>query len=50
MTDTPYHEKFPVGTSVRIADRLTLREFYRTWKYHNKLQEEQLPTMARLPS
>ncbi|MBZ5673267.1 MAG: hypothetical protein LAP61_03390 [Acidobacteriia bacterium] len=42
MTDTPYHEKFPVGTSVRIADLLTLREFHRTWNYHNKLQEQQL--------
>jgi hypothetical protein len=42
MTDTPYHEKFPAGTSVRIADLLTLEEFHRTWKYHNKLQEQQL--------
>ncbi len=42
MTDTPYHEKFPTGTSVRIADLLILEEFHRTWKYHNKLEEQQL--------
>lgn len=42
MTDAPYHEKFPAGTSVRIANLLTLTEFRRTWKHHNKLQEQQL--------
>jgi hypothetical protein len=42
LTDTPYHEHFPTGTSVRIADLMTLEEFHRTWKYHNKLQEQQL--------
>jgi len=42
MADAPYHEKFPTGTSVRIEDLLTLQEFHRTWKYHNKLQEQQL--------
>ncbi len=42
MADTPYHEKFPNGTSVRIADLPTLQEFHRTWKYHNKLQDSQL--------
>ena len=42
MTATPYHEKFPAGTSVRIADVLTLQEFRRSWQYHNKLEERQL--------
>jgi hypothetical protein len=38
----PYNPQFPRGTSVRIADRETLEEFRRTWKYHNKLREEKL--------
>lgn len=39
----PYKEAFPVGTEVRIADRAFLEEFKNTWKYHHKLQPEQLP-------
>jgi hypothetical protein len=42
MTDALYHEEFPAGSSVRIADQLTLEEFRRTWKYHNKLEDRQL--------
>jgi hypothetical protein len=42
MTGTPYRESFPAGTSVRIADLPTLDEFRRTWKYHNKLEGQQL--------
>ena len=42
MTEALYREKYPAGSSVRIADRLTLEEFRRTWKYHHKLEEQQL--------
>jgi hypothetical protein len=37
-----YKENFPVGSSVRIADSQRLEEFRRTWKYHHKLDPEQL--------
>ncbi len=37
-----YKEAFPVGTIVRIADRAFLDAFVREWKYHHKLQPEQL--------
>jgi hypothetical protein len=38
----PYKEAFPGGTEVRIADRAFLEEFKATWKYHHKLQPDQL--------
>jgi hypothetical protein len=38
----PYKEVFPAGTEVRIADQAFLEEFAATWKYHHKLQPEQL--------
>lgn len=38
----PYCEEFPVGTRVRVANRAALEEFMRTWKYHHKLEAEQL--------
>jgi hypothetical protein len=37
-----YQEKFPVGTLVRIANRDSLEDFMRVWKFHNKLKPEQL--------
>jgi len=37
-----YKENFPVGSKVRIADAPRLQEFKRTWKYHHKLDSEQL--------
>jgi hypothetical protein len=37
-----YHEGFPVGSRVRIADRASLDEFLTSWRYHHKLQPEQL--------
>lgn len=39
---TPYKGAFPAGTNVRIADRAFLEEFKTSWKYHHKLQPEQL--------
>jgi hypothetical protein len=38
----PYREAFPVGTTVRVADRSFLEDFRASWKYHHKLGEEQL--------
>ncbi len=43
----PYKEAFPAGTRVRIADRAFLEDFKQTWKYHHKLQPEQLPYADR---
>lgn len=39
---TPYKEAFPVGTEVRIAGQAFLDDFAVSWKYHHKLQPEQL--------
>lgn len=38
----PYKEAFPTGTDVRVADRAFLENFKETWKYHHKLENEQL--------
>jgi hypothetical protein len=38
----PYKEEFPKGTKVKIADRAFLEDFRETWKYHHKLEPEQL--------
>jgi hypothetical protein len=49
MADTsPYKEAFPVGTKVRVGDRVSLNEFKETWKYHHKLQLEQLDYADRI--
>ena len=37
-----YNADFPVGTKVRIADRIFLEEFSATWRYHHPLQLLQL--------
>ena len=42
MEPKPYHEAFPAGTTVRIADRASLGTFMETWKYHHNLQPNQL--------
>jgi hypothetical protein len=38
----PYKAEYPEGSRVRIASRLALEEFMRSWAHHNKLQPEQL--------
>ncbi len=40
--DSPYKESFPAGTRVQIASRDDLEQFLVEWKYHHKLQPEQL--------
>ena len=52
---TPYQEKYPVASKVKIASRDKLEAFYLSWKYHNKLTQEQLefadrPTQVRAVS
>jgi len=44
----PYKEAFPVGTEVRIEDHAFLEDFMATWKYHHKLQPEQLAYAHRV--
>jgi len=39
---TPYSERFPVGSTVRIAERHALEYFRKTWKLHNSLLPDQL--------
>jgi len=43
-----YREDFPIGSRVRIADAQQLQEFQRTWKYHHKLNPEQLDYAGRV--
>ena len=38
----PYKEEFPKGSTVKIASRVFLENFLTTWKYHNKLEPNQL--------
>ena len=40
--DSAYKEKFPVGSCVLIAGKVTLENFKRTWRYHHPLQSTQL--------
>ena len=40
--ENPYKPTFPEGAMGRIADRAFLENFLATWKYHHKLQAEQL--------
>jgi len=37
-----YEVTFPVGSNVRVADKIFLENFQSTWKYHHRLQLEQL--------
>jgi hypothetical protein len=37
-----YNAVFPCGTQVKIAGRETLENFFRSWRYHNPLKQEQL--------
>jgi hypothetical protein len=38
----PYDPEYPEGTRVKVASRVVLENFFRTWKYHNKLDPTQL--------
>jgi hypothetical protein len=38
----PYQAEHAKGSRVKIASRPALEQFLRDWKYHNKLQSEQL--------
>ena len=41
-TKGPYHAEFPAGTTVKIADRACLEDFFKSWKFHHKLEIYQL--------
>jgi hypothetical protein len=38
----PYRARYPKGTSIKVASRLELEQFRQTWRYHHKLEAEQL--------
>jgi len=42
-----YQADFPVGSSVRIAERADLEHFHATWKLHNPLLAEQFNFAGR---
>jgi hypothetical protein len=44
----PYNGTFKPGSKVQVVDRQKLEEFMRTWKFHNKLREEQLDYADRV--
>jgi hypothetical protein len=38
----PYKESFPKGSQVRVVSANRLEAFMQDWKYHHKLEPEQL--------
>jgi hypothetical protein len=46
----PYHEKFPVGSSVRIKPTEQLEDFKRNWRLHHPLSVEQVAYGGRTDS
>jgi hypothetical protein len=46
----PYHERFPVGSSVRIKSLKELENFKRDWKLHHPLSVEQVAYTGRTDS
>jgi hypothetical protein len=38
----PYKERFLKGSMVRVISRAALETFAKNWKYHHKLQPEQM--------
>jgi hypothetical protein len=47
-TEFAYKEKFPKGSKVKIADRAFLDNFLKTWKFHHKLEADQLKFAAKV--
>jgi hypothetical protein len=45
---SPYREKFPLGSNVRIKDGALLEEFKRTWKLHHPISSKQIACGGRL--
>lgn len=43
-----YNIEFPIGSRVKTASRATLEDFLRSWKYHSKLQPEQIDYHDRI--
>jgi hypothetical protein len=39
---TPYPERFPVGTKVKIKEREYLQDFLKSWHLHHPLNPEQV--------
>lgn len=44
----PYESKFDRGAKARVAARATLEAFLRDWKYHHKLEVQQLSYAGRV--
>lgn len=47
-TKGPMQQEYPSGSLVKIINREQLEEFMRTWKYHHKLQPEQLEFAGKI--
>lgn len=40
--NSPYWEKFPIGSNVRVKDAAHLEEFKRTWRLHHPISSKQV--------
>ena len=40
--------KFPVGSTVRVADRVALEQFIANWTLHNKLRQGQVKYAGKI--
>ena len=47
-TRGPYEAEYPEGSSVSIVPRDALETFMREWRWHNRLQPEQLNYAGRV--
>ena len=43
-----FHPKYAEGSIVRVAGRAALDEFVKTWKWHHKLESEQLEHAGKI--
>ena len=46
----PYHEKYPLGTVVRVRNLSFLEGFRKEWSYHHPLEDRQMPFAGRTAS
>ena len=47
-TRGPYEAEYPEGSVVRVVSREDLEMFMRDWRWHNKLQADQLNYAGRV--
>jgi hypothetical protein len=48
MPPNPYHARYPAGSTVKIASRKILDDFFLSWRYHHKLVQQQFEFSDRV--